>query len=315
QTGGRPLYQHVAQLAQRWNRHGNVGLVIGATFPEELATVRANAPDTWILVPGVGAQGGDLEAAVAAGLNAAGHGLIINAARSIIYANDPREAARDLRNRINTIRRQSQTKSEIRNPKSEIQESLILALHDLGAIKFGQFTLKSGLATPIYIDLRLLVSDPAVMRMVARAYAGLLRDLSFDRIAGIPYAGLPIATAVGLETGRPVIYPRREVKGHGTGRAIEGRYRAGETVVVLDDLITTGGSKFEAIEPLEAAGLRVLDVVVLIDREQGGGAELAEAGYQLHSLLSLSSILETLERHGHITPEVRSEVEAYLWEG
>ncbi|MFQ5342324.1 MAG: orotidine-5'-phosphate decarboxylase [Anaerolineae bacterium] len=322
EVAGLPLYHHVAQLAGRWNQHGNIGLVIGATYPQEIAAIRAGAPDTWFLVPGVGAQGGDLEAAVSAGLNTAGHGLVINAARSIIYADDPREAARDLRDRINAIRHHPNLQSPISNlqyPIPNLQsptiEPLTLALHDLGAVQFGQFTLKSGLRSPIYIDLRLLVSDPVVMRMVARAYAGLLRTLTFDRIAGIPYAGLPIATAVGLEMGRPVIYPRREVKGHGTARTIEGKYQAGETAVVLDDLITTGGSKFEAIEPLEAAGLRVRDVVVLIDREQGGAQELAEAGYELHTLLSLPSMLETLTRHGRITSDVKSEVEKFLWEG
>jgi orotidine 5'-phosphate decarboxylase subfamily 2 len=75
EVAGRPLYQHVAELARRWNQHGNVGLVIGATFPEEIVTIRAEAPDTWFLVPGVGAQGGDLEAAVSAGLNAPQHHL------------------------------------------------------------------------------------------------------------------------------------------------------------------------------------------------------------------------------------------------
>lgn len=315
EVAGLPLYQHVAQLARRWNRHGNVGLVIGATYPKEIATIRADAPDTWFLIPGVGTQGGDLEAAVSAGLDAAGHGLVINAARSIIYADDPREAARDLRDRINAIRHHPNLQYLISNTQSPTIEPLTLALHSLGAVQFGQFTLRSGLRSPIYIDLRLLVSDPVVMRMVAQAYAGLLRTLTFDRIAGIPYAGLPIATAVGLEMGRPVIYPRREVKSHGTARTIEGKYQAGETVVVLDDLITTGGSKFEAIEPLEAAGLQVRDVVVLIDRSQGGALELAGAGYKLHSLLSLPSMLETLERHGRITSEVRSEVEEFLWEG
>ncbi|MBS1252449.1 MAG: Orotidine 5'-phosphate decarboxylase [Anaerolineales bacterium] len=303
-VAGRPLYAHVAQLAQRWTQHKNIGLVIGATFPEELATVRAGAPETWFLVPGVGAQGGDLEAAVTAGLNTAGHGLVVNSSRGIIYADDPRAAACELRDRINAIRR--------RHTQSPSHESLILALYELGAIKFGEFTLKSGLTSPIYIDLRLLVSDPAVMQMATHAYADLLWDLTFDRIAGIPYAALPIATAVGLEVGRPVIYPRKEVKGHGTARAIEGKYEAGETVVVLDDLITTGGSKFEAIAPLEDAGLRVRDVVVLIDREQGGAAELDEAGYRLHSLLPLPSILETLERHGHISREMKAQVEDHV---
>src|SRR3990172_5475982 len=100
-------------------------------------------------------------------------------------------------------------------------------LFHLGAVQFGDFTLKSGSWSPVYLDLRLLVSDPLLLAEAARAYAGLLAGLTFDRIAAIPYAGMPIGTAVALETGRPMIYPRKEVKAYGTGKAIEGRFVAG----------------------------------------------------------------------------------------
>jgi uridine monophosphate synthetase len=139
--------------------------------------------------------------------------------------------------------------------------------------------------------------------MAARAYAGLLAGLEFDRVAAIPYAGLPIGTAVALETNHPLVYPRKEVKSYGTGRSIEGRYEPGETVVVLDDLITTGGSKIDAIEPLEAAGLEVHDVVVLLDRQQGGAEELAQRGYQLHSALTMTELLNVLVRHKRISDQ------------
>ena len=112
------------------------------------------------------------------------------------------------------------------------------------------------------------------MAQVARAMAGILTGLQFDRIAAIPYGGLPIGQAVALVPGRPLLYPRREVKEYGTRKPIEGAYAAGETAVVLDDLITTGASKLEAIEPLASAGLKVRDVVVLVDREQGGAGSL-----------------------------------------
>jgi uridine monophosphate synthetase len=267
----RPLYEAVAEKASAWG----TGLVVGATYPEALARVRALSPGAWILLPGVGAQGGDLAGALAAGLREDRLGVVVNSSRGIIYASDPRQAALDLRKRINEAR--SGPLARGLDPRT----SLTLALAEIGAIRFGEFTLASGRTSPIYVDLRLLASHPAVLRQVARAYADLLRAKVGAgepgvrvRLAAIPYAALPIGTAVALELDLPLIYPRKEIKDYGTSRQIEGEYEPGDRVVVLDDLITTGGSKLAAIEPLQAAGLEVRDVVVLIDREQGGGAEL-----------------------------------------
>jgi len=193
-----------------------------------------------------------------------------------------------------------------------LHADIVRRLHAIGAVKFGTFTLKSGATSPVYIDLRLLVSDPPLLADVARAYAAILAGLAFDRIAAIPYAGLPIGTAVALATGRPLVYPRKEVKAYGTGRAVEGRFAPGETAVLLDDLISSGGSKREAIAPLEAAGLRVRDVVVLIDREGGGREDLAAAGYRLHSVLTLSEIVATLHAEGRVDDAERAAVEAFV---
>jgi len=191
-------------------------------------------------------------------------------------------------------------------------DRIVRGLFALGAVQFGSFTLKSGATSPVYLDLRLLVSDPLLLADVAAAYARVLDGLAFDRIAAIPYAGLPIGTAVALATGRPMVYPRKEVKGYGTGRAVEGRFEAGETAVVLDDLISSGESKREAIAPLEAAGLVVRDVVVLVDREGGGREDLAATGYRLHSVLTLTQIAAALAAGGHIDPTARDAVATYL---
>jgi uridine monophosphate synthetase len=191
-------------------------------------------------------------------------------------------------------------------------DTLSQQLFDAGCIKFGTFTLKSGLTSPVYIDLRLLASYPTLLREVARALAASARELTFDRIAAIPLAGLPIGTALALEMDRPMIYPRPEVKAHGRQRAIEGEFEPGETALIVDDLITRGTSKIEAIEPLKDAGLVVQDVLVLIDREQGGADDLAQQGYRLHAVLKFTDILDTLKESEHITGEQYTEVLDYL---
>jgi uridine monophosphate synthetase len=190
-------------------------------------------------------------------------------------------------------------------------KELANALFDNNCIEFGTFTLKSGLTSPIYVDLRLLVSHPPLLQQVGRAMAEIARDLAFNRIAAIPYAGLPIGVALALEMNRPLIYPR-QVKAHGTRRAIEGTFEPGETALLVDDLITRGDSKLEAAAPLEAAGLDVKDVLVLIDREQGGAEDLAQRGYRLHTVLRLTEILSTLRESARISATQHTQVLAYL---
>jgi len=200
-------------------------------------------------------------------------------------------------------------------PSHPLLAALSDGLLSAGCIKFGEFTLKSGLKSPIYIDLRRIISYPPLLRQVAEAYLPMLRLLSFDRLAALPYAAIPIATAISLQGNYPMIYPRKEAKDYGTKAEIEGEYRASETAVVVDDLATTGGSKFEAIQKLTGAGLRVKDVVVLIDRQSGAKAALARAGFNLHAVLTISDMLNYWEESGSVEKENIEETRAFLQGG
>ncbi len=308
-ANGRRLYEAVAERVMAWNTGDNLGLVVGATDPDALARIRGIAPDVWFLVPGVGAQGGDLSAAVQTGIRTDGLGLLINASRSIATASDPRQEARRMRDAINTARERN---APTPNRPAVQVDRLAHALAEAGCVQFGSFILKSGVTSPIYLDLRRLVSYPQAMAVVASALDGLLANLRFDHMAAIPYAALPIATAVGLMYGRPLIYPRREAKDYGTKAAIEGVYRAGDTTVLIDDLATTGGAKFESIERLKSAGLIVRDIVVVIDREQGAAQALRAAGYDFHAVATLRQLLDAWEGQGVVSAEQRREVDSYL---
>jgi len=249
---------------------------------------------------------------LAAGLRDDGLGLVINASRSILYADDPRRAASELCNQINAARTHAQGGARARAARDPSIMRLCRALHAAGCVRFGDFVLHSGEHSPVYVDLRQLVTHPRVLELVAAHYARLLAPLQYDRIAAIPYAALPIGTAVALRTGRPLIYPRREAKAYGTRRQIEGVYSTGERAVLLDDLITSGGSKFEALEPLLAEGLVIDDVAVLIDREQGGREDLAARGLRLHAVLTLRQLVTTLATDGTLAPADAQRVLAYL---
>jgi uridine monophosphate synthetase len=190
--------------------------------------------------------------------------------------------------------------------------SLADGLLSAGCIKFGEFTLKSGLKSPIYIDLRQIISYPKLLADVSQAYLPIISNLQFSRIAGLPYAAIPIATAISLAGNYPMIYPRKEVKAYGTKAEIEGEYHADETVLVIDDLATTGGSKFEAIEKLTSAGLVVKDVIVLVDRQSGAKEALEQAGYSMHAVLTITQLLDYWEETGKVGKDKIEETRQFL---
>jgi uridine monophosphate synthetase len=292
-----PVYIEVAKLAKMWNKSDNLGLVVGATQPDSLARLRAVTPDNWFLAPGIGAQGGDLKDALHAGLRPDGLGMLIPVSRGISRAKDPQQTAEALRSEINVLRKQLAGRSgtipvRLDGPLPVTTGKLAEGLLQAGCIKFGTFTLKSGIQSPIYIDMRRLVGFPGLLSQVAKGYLPFLNHLEFDHLAALPYAALPIATEIGQQGGWSMVYPRKEVKGYGTKARVEGVFNPGDRVVVIDDLISTGESKFEGIEKLTAAGLQVKDIVVLIDRSPDCGTALSQRGFRLHAVLTLHQLLD-----------------------
>jgi orotate phosphoribosyltransferase len=175
-------------------------------------------------------------------------------------------------------------------------------LHKNQLIKFGTFTLKSGIESPFYIDLREVQSHPSTYRAVVKAYSEMLLDIDPSVfLAGVPEAGTPLASMVGYELDRPLVQPRKVVKDHGTKSSVEGAFQTGDKVVLIDDLITKGDSKLEAIAQIEGAGLQIEKFLVLIDREQGGIEMIREKGYDIQAAFTITSLMNTLHEQDKIS--------------
>lgn len=187
-------------------------------------------------------------------------------------------------------------------------QDLAIALYETGAVRFGNFTLHSGKKSPIYIDLRIVVTYPELLKKIAKAYASILSEKEFDVLSAYPYAGLPLGVATSLEMSRPLIYPRKEMKSYGTGKSIEGVFDVGQKTILIEDLITSGKSIAEAFAILRAAGLNGHESVVLIDRQQGGIQLLKAEGIYVTAIITLTKLLEMLVTAEKITDAQREKI-------
>jgi uridine monophosphate synthetase len=312
----QPLYLKLVAEAQRWATPEKLGLEVGI-MPDILAKIRQAAPERLILIQRDMAEENDitnpekLTQLLAAGLNINGEGLLLPIPPKLLSNAEPKSAIKSLRNTINEQRLQKVEGSptcELWLPdicflEDKPHQDLILQLYDIGCIIFGDHVQASGAIFPYYIDLRKIISIPQIFHKIVTAYAKIIQNLEFDRIAGIPYGSLPTATGLALHLECPMIFPRKEAKAYGTGRLIEGHFQPGEKIVVVDDIMITGNSVMEGAEKLKSLGLQVEDIVVFIDHERGVKDKLQNHGYLGHSVLTLTEIAQTLYDFNKISSE------------
>jgi len=172
-----------------------------------------------------------------------------------------------------------------------------------GSLQFGTFKLASGLLSSYYVDLRLIPSDPEAFQRTIAMYRSIIEPnliKHVQRLAGVPTAGIAYAAVLALNLSKPLLYVRKELKEHGRDRRIEGLLRPGDKVLALDDVSTTGKSIIEAAEAIRAEGGIVEDAVVLLDRQQGGEANLRKIGVKLHAFTTMRHVAEKLVNLGTI---------------
>lgn len=180
------------------------------------------------------------------------------------------------------------------------------ALFSIGALKFGKFTLASGRTSSYYLDLRMIPSFPEAYALVVSAYEDVAERIgvgNFDVIAGVATAGITFSSPLAFLLKKPMVYVRKEEKGHGLGKAVEGALAPGKKVLVIDDLVTSGGSIISAVEPLRKAGCVVGDAAVLVDRLEGGKSNLESAGVRLSAFAEIMELAEVLHSNERVSKE------------
>ncbi|XOD66805.1 MAG: orotidine-5'-phosphate decarboxylase [Flavobacteriales bacterium Tduv] len=194
------------------------------------------------------------------------------------------------------------------------KEQFLLEIYDIGVIKFGEFILKSGLHSPIYIDLRPIASKPNLLKKLAALLSNELAPEKPDLICGVPYAALPMATAFSLHSEIPLIIKRKKNKGYGTKRIIEGLYEKGQSCLLIEDVISSGDSLIETIAELEKEKLKIKTILVVLDRQQGGIKNLIKKGYEIKALFNISELFKLLKNKGILDEGVVRKFEQFFSE-
>ncbi|CAG0912746.1 unnamed protein product [Notodromas monacha] len=193
--------------------------------------------------------------------------------------------------------------------------SLLRKLFDLGVVKFGSFTLKSGILSPVYISFRSVVSDCELLTSLSEIIAEVVKRTEGDQVCGVPYGALAIATLVANQCKKPLIICRKEgAKTHGTKQVIEGVFKSGDSCIIIDDVLTSGTSICEVTNILRKEGLTVSNAIVLLDRCQGGAENLREHGIDVQSIFRLDQVIKEYAAMGMIEEELTLKIEKFIAE-
>jgi orotate phosphoribosyltransferase len=189
-------------------------------------------------------------------------------------------------------------------------------LHEKEIIKFGEFTLSSGKKSSYYVDLRLVSSFPHQFRKMVKTLQDLISEEigydNFDTLASVPTGGLVIASALAIETVKPLIYVRTKPKEHGTSKSIEGKIHQGMKVLMIDDVATTGGSVVNSIKILKEEEIVITDAYVIINRLEGAEKILKSEGVKLHQLTDILEITNSLHKEKLVTDEVLKKIQSQV---
>lgn len=182
--------------------------------------------------------------------------------------------------------------------------ALAEALFRIGALRFGKFTLASGRESSYHLDLGVVPSDAEAYELAVAACLAAVEQIgadAFDALAGVATAGVTFSSPLAYVLKKPMVYARREEKGHGLEKPVEGAVRPGWRALVVDDQVTTGGSIASAAEALRRSGCTVKDAVVLVDRLEGGKENLARSGVKLSAFVDVRELAETLYQGKRVT--------------
>ncbi|XP_032672896.1 uridine 5'-monophosphate synthase isoform X2 [Odontomachus brunneus] len=196
----------------------------------------------------------------------------------------------------------------------EIRKELAVMLYDIKAVKFGEFTTKIGIKTPIYFDLRVIIAYPTIIGVLAQALWKLRRHSTnkVNQICGVPYTALPLATLISVQNDIRMLIKRKEAKSYGTMKLVEGVYLPRDNCVIIEDVITSGSSILETVNVLRKEQLTVTEALVIIDREQGGRYNLENHDIEVKSIFTVTAFMKYLFEAGKITKQIMHDVNNYM---